>query len=149
MVNAQLVAPAGEKAPAAHGAQVVLEVAPVAALARPAGHGLQYACPENSLKEPGAQEAHAEAPAALKVPGEHTVSSRVVSLTMHLEPSGQGTQEAHEGVTTEGGRKKPGPRAQVVPQKTSASTRGGRDKCRRAIRCRSRPMLAMCAISPG
>ncbi len=124
VVNAQVVAPEGEKAPAAHGAQVVLEAAPVAALARPAGQGLQRACPENSLKEPGAQEVHEEAPAGLNVPGPHTVSVRVVSLEVHMEPSGQGTQVPHVGVTTEGGRKKPGPREQVMPQKTSPKTTG-------------------------
>jgi hypothetical protein len=104
VVYVQEEAPAGEKAPAAQGAQLVFEEAPEAALARPAGQALQYACPENSLKEPGAQLAQRANPPGLKAPGGHTVSVFVASLARHMEPSGQGTQEAHVGITTEGGR---------------------------------------------
>ena len=102
-MNAQEAAPAGEKVLAAHGAQDVLEDAPVAALARPAGQGWQYACPENSLKVPGRQAVHAEAPAGLNAPGLHTVSVFVASLKAHMDPSGQGAQVAQVGVTTEEG----------------------------------------------
>ena len=96
--------------------QVALDVAPVAALAKPAGQALQYECPEKALKNPGPHCVQFEAPVALNVPGPHTESVRVASVVLHAEPSGHCAQEEQSGDAIVGDSQKPAPRPHVVPQ---------------------------------
>lgn len=94
MLSGHAVAP-GSEAPDAHTTQVADDVAPVAALYFPAGHGVQGAVPGPSAYVPAGHGAHAP-PAGLVCPAGHALQpdTEVAPAAPEPCPAGQGQHDA-------------------------------------------------------